>query len=548
MSFTEAWGGTKVAVTGVTPSTFTVTTPLPATRELLQLSARDWVLTVTLSPPSPLSPVQADVGVYVDTPQAAVLAPPNVMPGPVPSFTSTFFVAQSVLRVTTEAGDPVASGAVVHHRHLRYRMTVDAPVTGLSYTTLGLASVGLWARSALIGQRISPGSVPGVAGTVLEVNVTLPAGISLLVVPAAPALHSASPPFVLHADHMVTYACQQGPDCVAGRIVVDASAGSPSTAITAASLYPGSPLPTGASLQHAWAVDTTASEPIGDAFSATLAASSTDATLDLDLLPPGRYTLTLSFSSLQVPGGVTVAVDVDVFAVALPAVAGATWTAGRSESVAWQGRFAPASSVVVEVRRGATGTGASVFVDNVLASVGAVDVALPPALAAGEYQVRVQALEHAAYSGDSGTVTPTATATVTVVNPYDYVPGPWGNCSVSCGPGEQTRAVPCADTSTSPPVVVDATVCSSRGLTPPASTQACTMPACPTPSWFIGSWGACSPACGDGQRSRVVQCRDPDGITPLADAQVRMEECRVLGLWLTVCVCACVCISLAVRW
>uniref|UniRef100_A0A674E916 ADAM metallopeptidase with thrombospondin type 1 motif 9 n=1 Tax=Salmo trutta TaxID=8032 RepID=A0A674E916_SALTR len=102
--------------------------------------------------------------------------------------------------------------------------------------------------------------------------------------------------------------------------------------------------------------------------------------------------------------------------------------------------------------------------------------------------------------------------------------GPWGQCTTSCGPGYQMRAVKCVVGSYGS--VMDDTECNAA--TRPTDTQDCEPAQCPVshpvppgtkvPShlshktqWRFGSWTQCSATCGKGTRMRYVSCRDIQG-------------------------------------
>ncbi|XP_030632604.1 A disintegrin and metalloproteinase with thrombospondin motifs 9 [Chanos chanos] len=102
--------------------------------------------------------------------------------------------------------------------------------------------------------------------------------------------------------------------------------------------------------------------------------------------------------------------------------------------------------------------------------------------------------------------------------------GPWGQCTTTCGPGYQMRAVKCVVGSYGS--VMDDTECNAA--TRPTDTQDCELSPCPMthpaspetkvaphPShktqWRFGSWTQCSATCGKGTRMRYVSCRDNQG-------------------------------------
>uniref|UniRef100_A0A8D3DZP9 ADAM metallopeptidase with thrombospondin type 1 motif 9 n=1 Tax=Scophthalmus maximus TaxID=52904 RepID=A0A8D3DZP9_SCOMX len=108
--------------------------------------------------------------------------------------------------------------------------------------------------------------------------------------------------------------------------------------------------------------------------------------------------------------------------------------------------------------------------------------------------------------------------------------GPWGQCTTSCGPGYQMRAVKCVVGSYG--AVMDDTECNAA--TRPTDTQvwlSCFLlplfspslyhpvpPGTKVPShqahktqWRFGSWTQCTASCGKGTRMRYVSCRDNQG-------------------------------------
>ncbi|XP_021574040.1 papilin [Carlito syrichta] len=85
-----------------------------------------------------------------------------------------------------------------------------------------------------------------------------------------------------------------------------------------------------------------------------------------------------------------------------------------------------------------------------------------------------------------------------------WSPGPWGECSVSCGVGVRRRSVTCHRIEGSLP---QATVCSLEDQ--PPATEPCVREDCAPrsgQSWHIGAWGPCSRSCGLGMRRRQVSC------------------------------------------
>ncbi|KAJ8361216.1 hypothetical protein SKAU_G00177410 [Synaphobranchus kaupii] len=98
--------------------------------------------------------------------------------------------------------------------------------------------------------------------------------------------------------------------------------------------------------------------------------------------------------------------------------------------------------------------------------------------------------------------------------------GPWGQCTTTCGPGYQMRAVKCVVGSYG--AVMDDTDCNAA--TRPTDTQDCEPAQCAVSpdtkvtsysghitQWRFGSWTQCSATCGKGTRMRYVSCRDSQG-------------------------------------
>ncbi|KAJ3592808.1 hypothetical protein NHX12_005147 [Muraenolepis orangiensis] len=108
--------------------------------------------------------------------------------------------------------------------------------------------------------------------------------------------------------------------------------------------------------------------------------------------------------------------------------------------------------------------------------------------------------------------------------------GDWGPCSLTCGGGQQTRALRCLRKVTYQREEVAAhALCP---VAPPAQLQPCHTQACP-PQWSTGSWSQCSKTCGRGLRKRSVFCRSMDpgprvvpGVEAAAAAVVPDSMCR----------------------
>lgn len=86
---------------------------------------------------------------------------------------------------------------------------------------------------------------------------------------------------------------------------------------------------------------------------------------------------------------------------------------------------------------------------------------------------------------------------LTLFNTTRWVGGEWGECSVSCGEGEQTREILCRQEITP---TLTMTVAEGACLTPPSPllqrTRSCQRPPCPGPGtggqWSVGAWSQVS--------------------------------------------------------
>jgi hypothetical protein len=84
---------------------------------------------------------------------------------------------------------------------------------------------------------------------------------------------------------------------------------------------------------------------------------------------------------------------------------------------------------------------------------------------------------------------------------YGWVTGSYGACSVACGSGTQTRSVTCMDSNGN--AASSASLCTASK---PATTQACTQPACVTYSWLTeaqATYSTCSHDCDGGTKTRI---------------------------------------------
>ena len=109
----------------------------------------------------------------------------------------------------------------------------------------------------------------------------------------------------------------------------------------------------------------------------------------------------------------------------------------------------------------------------------------------------------------------------------EWVSGPWGKCSKTCGGGTQSRTVTCKNS--------DVGKCSEEDK--PDATQECSKSPCP--EWVSGPWGKCSKTCDGGTQSRIVTCKNShvgqclDKDKPVKTKKCSEAQCPVwtVGQW-----------------
>ena len=110
----------------------------------------------------------------------------------------------------------------------------------------------------------------------------------------------------------------------------------------------------------------------------------------------------------------------------------------------------------------------------------------------------------------------------------DWSFGEWSDCTAECGGGIQEREVVCKDCNGN--TLPDGNCEGPK----PVDRQECNEEPCCDNDWYVGEFGECSVTCGGGEQTRVVECRDCDGNT-LDDSQCdgtkpsTTQECNTQG-------------------
>jgi hypothetical protein len=86
---------------------------------------------------------------------------------------------------------------------------------------------------------------------------------------------------------------------------------------------------------------------------------------------------------------------------------------------------------------------------------------------------------------------------------FDWLVSEWGQCSATCGMGEQTRTYTCI---TGSGHIVEDSECEENVGTAPPTTQSCDSGVECEDEWALGEWSDCSLTCGLGVQTREVVC------------------------------------------
>ncbi|KAL4226991.1 A disintegrin and metalloproteinase with thrombospondin motifs 9 [Mactra antiquata] len=128
------------------------------------------------------------------------------------------------------------------------------------------------------------------------------------------------------------------------------------------------------------------------------------------------------------------------------------------------------------------------------------------------------------------TVMPTTNSALRKSVTYFWTFGGWTHCSASCGEGIKQRYVTCMNSHNE---VADKFDCDH--LAKPPETEKCIQRACGF--WRMGNWGECTVSCGEGTQTRAVVCSvfesnsadeihcDMD-VKPISERQCNMEDCK----------------------
>ncbi|CAI4225042.1 unnamed protein product [Auanema sp. JU1783] len=110
---------------------------------------------------------------------------------------------------------------------------------------------------------------------------------------------------------------------------------------------------------------------------------------------------------------------------------------------------------------------------------------------------------------DNSTEIPIDTRSCATVQPcvYEWTASQWSRCSTECGHGHQTRRVVCAIHQLGDLEVVDEGLCQGEK---PEERKNCTNEEKCTGTWYTGPWTQCTLECGGGEQERLTVCLNYD--------------------------------------
>ncbi|XP_055949212.1 papilin-like isoform X1 [Argiope bruennichi] len=102
----------------------------------------------------------------------------------------------------------------------------------------------------------------------------------------------------------------------------------------------------------------------------------------------------------------------------------------------------------------------------------------------------------------------------------DWVPGEWSECDRTCGNGNRTRTVECS----SEGETLDSSLCDAEKK--PEEFESCSLGPCEGVEWIVSEWSKCEDSCSASVQSREAHCANEDGVVFPDDAcdPIKMPE------------------------